>query len=161
MNPELLSALNKQLNQELRNAYLYLAMAAYFDGLSLGGFAHYFKVQAREEVEHALRIYQFIVDRGQRVELDDIVLEKKNWSSILEAVRDFYEAEKSNTQRIWSLVDLARRTGDKAAEAFLQWFVNEQVEEEKSAMDLLAKVEMLKDNVVGILNLDRILAERK
>ncbi|MEM4062285.1 MAG: ferritin, partial [Desulfurococcaceae archaeon] len=114
-----------------------------------------------EEVEHALRIYQFIVDRGQRVELDDVVLEKKNWSSVLEAVRDFYEAEKSNTQRIWNLVDLARRTGDKAAEAFLQWFVNEQVEEEKSAMDLLAKVEMLKDNVVGILNLDRILAERK
>jgi ferritin len=136
-------------------------MVAYFDGLSLGGFAHYFKVQAREEVEHALRIYQFIVDRGQRVELDDVVLEKKNWSSVLEAVRDFYEAEKSNTQRIWNLVDLARRTGDKAAEAFLQWFVNEQVEEEKSAMDLLAKVEMLKDNVVGILNLDRILAERK
>ncbi|MEM1695181.1 MAG: ferritin [Desulfurococcaceae archaeon] len=161
LNPELLSALNKQLNQELRNAYLYLAMAAYFDGLSLEGFAHYFKVQAREEVEHALKIYQFIVDRGQRVELDNVVLEKKNWSSVLEAVRDFYEAEKSNTQRIWSLVDLARRTGDKAAEAFLQWFVNEQVEEEKSAMDLLAKVEMLKDNVVGILNLDRILAERK
>ncbi|MEM4224676.1 MAG: ferritin, partial [Desulfurococcaceae archaeon] len=138
-----------------------LAMAAYFDGLSLEGFAHYFKVQAREEVEHALRIYQFIVDRGQRVEIDDVVLEKKNWSSVLEAVRDFYEAEKSNTQRIWNLVDLARRTGDKAAEAFLQWFVNEQVEEEKSAMDLLAKVEMLKDNVIGILNLDRILAERK
>lgn len=161
MNIELLNALNKQLNQELSNAYLYLSMAAYFDSLSLSGFSHYFKLQAEEELKHALKIYDYIVDRGERVELFDVHVPKKNWSSILEAIKDFYEAEKTNTQRIWGLLDLARTHGDKATEAFLQWFVNEQVEEEKQAMDLLSKIELIKDNVVGLITLDRILAERK
>lgn len=161
MNNELLNALNKQLNQELRNAYLYFAMAAYFDSEGLRGFAHYFKLQAKEELEHALRIYEYINSRGERVELYDVQLPKRNWGSVVEAVRDFYEAERSNTQRIWDLVDLARRLGDKATEAFLHWFINEQVEEEEQAMDLLKKVETLKDNVVGILTLDRFLSERK
>ncbi|MEM0340227.1 MAG: ferritin [Acidilobaceae archaeon] len=161
MNVELLSALNKQLNQELRNAYLYLSMAAYFDSISLSGFAHYFKMQAKEELEHALKIYEHVIDRGQKVELYDVILEKKNWNSVLEAIKDFYEAEVSNTQRIWRLVDLARSVGDKATETFLQWFINEQVEEEKQAMELLAKAEMIGNNIAGLLMLDRMLAERK
>lgn len=161
MEKEVLGALNKQLNQELRNAYLYLAMAAYFDQLSLKGFAHYFKVQAREELGHAMKIYDYITARGGTVDLQDVVLEKKSWSSVLEVARDFVEAEKANTRRIWSLVDLARKHNDKATEAFLQWFVNEQVEEEASAQELLAKVEMVKDNAAALLALDRILAERK
>lgn len=161
MDREVLEALNKQLNQELRNAYLYLAMAAYFDHLSLSGFAHYFKVQAKEELEHAMKIYEYVVARGDRVELQDVSVGKKNWSSPLEAARDFYEAEKENTQRIWNLVELARKSGDKATEAFLQWFVNEQVEEEEQALDLLSKLEMIKENVAALLALDRVLAERK
>lgn len=161
MEREMLEALNRQLNQELRNAYLYLAMAAYFENLPLSGFAHYFKVQAKEELEHAMKIYDYIVARGDRVELQDVPVPKKSWSSVLEAVKDFYEAEKENTQRIWSLVEIARKHGDKATESFLYWFVNEQVEEEKQALDLLSKVEMVKDNVAALLALDRILAERK
>lgn len=161
MEREVIDALNKQLNQELRNAYLYLAMTAYFENLPLGGFAHYFKVQAREELEHAMKIFDYIVARGDRVELQDVPVPKKSWSSVLEAVRDFYEAERENTQRIWNLVEVARKHGDKATELFLNWFVNEQVEEEKQALDLLSKVEMVKDNVAALLALDRILAERK
>lgn len=161
MDRELLNALNQQLNQELQNAYLYFAMAAYFDNLGFKGFSHYFKVQAREELEHALKIYEYINSRGERVDLYDVRLARKDWSSILEAIRDFYNAEKANTQRIWSLVDLARKYGDKATEAFLQWFINEQVEEEEQAMDLLNKVELVKDNPAGLLTLDRFLSERK
>ncbi|MEM0246771.1 MAG: ferritin [Desulfurococcaceae archaeon] len=161
MDQEILEALNKQLNQELRNAYFYLAMAAHFDHTSLSGFAHYFKVQAREELEHAMKIYEYVNARGARVELQDVTVAKKEWNSVLEAVRDFYEAERANTQRIWNLVDLARRHGDKATEAFLQWFVNEQVEEEEQALDLLNKVEMIKDNVAALLALDKVLSERK
>lgn len=161
MNRELLSALNKQLNYELQNAYLYLAIASYFDSMGLRGFAHYFKVQAREEVEHALKIYDYINSRGEKVELYDIPVLKREWSSVLDAAKEFYEAERNNTQRIWSLVDIARKHGDKATEAFLQWFINEQVEEEEQAMDLLSKVELVKDNPVGVITLDKILSERK
>lgn len=161
MDKEILEALNKQLNQELQNAYLYLAMAAYFDNLGLKGFSNYFKVQAREELEHALKFYEYINSRGEKVELYDIPLVKKRWDNILEAIRDFYTAEKNNTQRIWSLVDIARRQGDKATESFLQWFVNEQVEEEEQAMDLLSKMELIRDNIAALLTLDRVLSERK
>lgn len=161
MNREIVEMLCRQLNQELQNAYFYLGISAYFDSVSLEGFAHFFKVQAKEELEHAMRIYEYLVSRGQKVELYDVPIIKKEWSSPLEAVKAFYEAEVTNTQRIWALVDLARKYNDKATEAFLQWFVTEQVEEEKVAMELLAKVEMIKDNVAGLLALDRHLAERK
>jgi len=161
LSEELIRALNKQLNQELRNAYLYFAMAAYFEGLALTGFAHYFMVQAKEELDHALKFYEYITRRGWRVELYEVEPAKKNWNSVEEVVKDFYEAEKANTERIWSLVDLAKKHGDKATEAFLQWFVNEQVEEEEQAMELRAKVELVKDNIAALLALDRILAERK
>jgi ferritin len=157
----LASEFNRQLNQELRNAYLYLSMAAYFDSLSLGGFANFFKVQAREELGHAMKFYNFLVDRGWSVELGDIPRPRGSWGSILEAAEDFLKAEQENTQRIWTMVDLARQSGDKAAENFLQWFVSEQVEEEKTASELLAKVKLVEDNPAGILALDRQLAERK
>uniref|UniRef100_A0A7C3SL45 Ferritin n=1 Tax=Thermofilum pendens TaxID=2269 RepID=A0A7C3SL45_THEPE len=157
----LVSEFNRQLNQELRNAYLYLSMAAYFDSLSLSGFANFFKVQAKEELEHAMRFYGFIVDRGWSVELGEIPKPKSSWESILEAAEDFLRAEQENTQRIWRMVDLARQAGDKAAENFLQWFVSEQVEEEKTAGELLAKVKLVKDSPAGILALNRELAERK
>jgi len=153
--------INRQMNQELRNAYLYLAMTAYFDSLSLTGFANYFKVQAKEELGHAMKFYEFIVDRGWEVEIQDIPKPKTEWKSVLEAVEDFLAAETENTKRIWRLVDLAREAGDKAAENFLQWFVSEQVEEEKNASELLAKVKMAKDHPAALLAIDRALAERK
>jgi ferritin len=158
---DLRAEFNRQMNQELRNAYLYLAMAAYFDSLSLTGFAHYFKVQAREELGHAMKFYEFMVDRGWEVELQDVPNPKTKWGSVLEATEDFLAAETENTKRIWRLVDLAREAGDKAAENFLQWFVSEQVEEEKNASELLAKVRMARDQPAALLALDRALAERK
>jgi ferritin len=152
---------NRQMNQELRNAYLYLAMTAYFDSLSLTGFANYFRVQAKEELGHAMRFYDFMVNRGWEVELQEVPKPKTKWSSVLEAAEDFLAAETENTKRIWRLVDLAREAGDKAAENFLQWFVSEQVEEEKNASELLAKVRMARDQPAALLALDRALAERK
>jgi ferritin len=158
---ELLEALNKQLNQELQNSYLYLSMAAYFENISLTGFAHYFKIQAKEELEHAMKIYSYILDRGEKVEFFDVPRPKSGWGSVLEAIEDFYNSEVTNTQRIWRLVDLARSKGDKATESFLKWFVDEQVEEEKNASELLAKVRMTKDSPPALLALDSVLAQRK
>jgi ferritin len=136
-------------------------MASYFDGLSLKGFANYFKVQAREELGHAMKFYEFIIDRGWKIEIQDIPRPKSSWGSILEVFEDFLAAEVENTKRIWRLVDLARESGDKAAESFLQWFVNEQVEEEKNANELLAMLKLTKEHPSAILALDRVLAERK
>ncbi|MEM1522349.1 MAG: ferritin [Thermofilaceae archaeon] len=158
---ELVNDFNRQLNQELRNAYLYLSMAAYFESVTLPGFAHYFTVQAREELEHAMKFYRFMVDRGWSVELQEIPKPKTRWASVLEAAEDFLNAEIENTKRIWRMVDLARQAGDKAAESFLKWFVDEQVEEEKNASELLARVKLVKDHPAGLLALDRMLAERK
>ena len=106
-NIDLRTEFNRQMNQELRNAYLYFAMTAFFDSLSLTGFANYFKVQAREEMGHAMKFYEFTVDRGWEVELQDVPKPKTKWSSVLEAVEDFLAAEVENTKRIWRIVDLS------------------------------------------------------
>lgn len=161
MDDGLARALNRQLNQELRNAYLYMSMAAYFEELSLSGFAHYFMVQAREELEHAMRIFRHLADRGVRIELLDIPAPVSKWESPLKVIEAFLAAERENTSRIWELYELAKKTGDKATEVFLHWFINEQVEEEKNAMDLLAKVKAIGDNYAQLLVLDRFLTERK
>ncbi|MET1159490.1 MAG: ferritin [Thermoprotei archaeon] len=161
LSEEINKALNKQLNQELRNAYLYLSMAAYLASRNLNGFSHYFTVQAKEEIGHAMRIYKYILDRGGRVVLEDIPKPKTEWKDLLELARDFYEAEVSNTKRIWELVELARKHGDKATESFLKWFIDEQVEEESQASQVLALVKMVRDSPPGILALDQRLGQRK
>lgn len=161
MQKELQEALNKQLNRELRNAYLYLAMSAFFEEKGLSGFAHYFRLQSKEELGHAMRIYKFLSDRGWRIELYDIPAPSTNWEKPINAIREFLESERSNTKRIWELVDIARRAGDKATEQFLQWFIEEQVEEEKSALDLYTKLEMIGDNISALLMFDQLLAQRK
>lgn len=136
-------------------------MAAYFSSINLSGFAHYFLVQAKEEVEHAIRIFNYINDRGGRVELYEVPKPRSEWESVEKAIEDFYSSEVANTARIWELVELSRRVSDKATESFLKWFVDEQVEEEKSAQELLARVKLVKDSPAALLMLDRILAERK
>jgi len=161
LSKEIESALNKQLNQELQNAYLYLSMAAYFSSMNLSGFEHYFLVQAREEVEHAMKIFNYINDRGGRVELYEVPKPRSQWESVEKAVEDFYNAEVANTARIWELVELSKRAGDKATESFLKWFVDEQVEEEKNAQELLARIKLVRDSPAALLMLDRVLAERK
>lgn len=158
---ELVFEFNKQLNQELRNAYLYLSIASFFAEHNLSGFENYFLVQAREETEHAMKFYKFITERGWRVELLEIPAPQSNFDSPLRAAEAFLNTEKENTLRIWRLYDLAKQRGDKAAEVFLQWFINEQVEEEKSAMELYAKVKMINNNTAALLALDSALAMRK
>ena len=158
---EVLKALNKQLNQELRNAYLYLAMAAYFDEKGLDGFAHFFKVQSKEELGHAMKIYEYIIARNGRIELYDIPSPKTDWKNIAEVIEHFCEAEVENTKRIWELVDLAEKHGDKATVSFLKWFVDEQVEEEQLASDLKSKIELVANSPPAILALNRELKQRK
>jgi len=161
LSPRMQELLNKQLNQELRNAYLYLSMSAYFDDLGLKGFAHYFKVQAKEEVGHAMKIYEFIYDAGGKVILSEVPQPKTSWGSISEAIEDFYVAEVDNTKRFYELMDAAREEGNKVVESFLKWFIDEQVEEVSNANELLTKIKMIGEHKPTLLMLDAKLAERK
>ena len=161
MKERILSALNEQLNRELYSAYLYLSMAAFFDSKGLGGFAHFMKVQAKEEIEHAMKFYEYINSRGGRVELYAIQEPPKDWSSITEAVKAALEHERSVTRAIHRLMDLAREEGDKATEVFLHWFVKEQVEEEKLFSDILQLLKLAGETPQALLMLNARLGERK
>ncbi len=159
LDQEVNKALNKQLNRELYNAYMYLAMSAYFDRQGLAGFAKFFRKHAEEELSHAMKIYNYIIDRGGEVELYEISAPKSTWRDVAEVIEDFYKQEVDNTQNIWKIVDLVRGKGDKATENFLQWFIQEQVEEEKLASDILSKVKIARNYPPALFQLDRLYGE--
>lgn len=154
------SALNKQINAELYSAYLYLSMNAYFQSVNLPGFANWMRVQALEEMTHADRFYKYVADRGGRVLLDAIDKPPVKWSSPLNVFEEVYRHEQKVTSLIHALVDLAITEKDHASNAMLQWFVNEQVEEEANAESLVQQLRLIGDNGYGILMLDRELAGR-
>jgi ferritin len=154
------AALNGQINAETYSAYLYLSMAAYFESVNLPGFAHWMKVQTQEEMVHALKFYNFIQDRGGKVALAAIAAPKTEWKSAADAFGDAYKHEQKVTAMINGLVELAQKEKDKAADTFLQWFVTEQVEEEKSPYDILQQLKMAGNNPSALLMLDRELGAR-
>jgi ferritin len=158
---KMLDALNEQINAELYSAYLYQAMAAQFAADNLKGFAHWMDVQAREEQDHARKIYEFLVDRGGRVTLKAIAAPPVEWKSALQMFEDSYAHEQKVTGLIHKLVDLARAENDHAAEVFLAWFVTEQVEEEANASEIVEKLKMVKEHAQGLLMLDAQLAARE
>ncbi len=161
MDAKVLKALNEQLNSELYSAYLYLSMAAFFDSKGLSGFAHFMKVQAKEELEHAMKFYEYINSRGGRVELYAIQEPPREWASVTDAIRAALEHERSVTRAIHKLVDLAKEADDKATEVFLHWFVEEQVEEEKMFSDILQLLELAGETPQALLMLNAKLGERK
>lgn len=153
-------ALNEQVNAELWSAYLYLSISAYFESENLGGFANWMRIQADEEVEHAMRIFDYVNDRGGRVKLHPIDDVPSSWNSPLEAFRETFEHEKKVTGLINDLVDLAEEEEDRATYSMLQWFIDEQVEEEDSVEEIVEKLQLVGDNPNGLLSLDRELGQR-
>lgn len=153
-------AFNRQINAELSSAYLYLAMAANFDAQNLPGMAHWMRAQHAEEVKHALKFYEFINQRDGRVTLTQIDTPKAQWKTPLEAFEDAYRHEQHITGRVNDLVNLAATEKDHAAAAFLQWFVNEQVEEEVAARSIIEKLKLAGDSGVVYLMLDGQLGQR-
>jgi ferritin len=161
MSKKMQDALNSQVNDELYSAYLYLAMEAYFQSVNLGGFANWMRVQAQEEVAHAMKIYDFINERGGRVTLKAIDKPAEEWKSPLAVFEAAYKHEQKVTGLINGLVELAIKERDHATNTFLQWFVAEQVEEENNASEIVAKMQMLKDSAGPMYMLDRELGKRK
>ncbi|KPJ58395.1 MAG: ferritin [Planctomycetes bacterium DG_23] len=154
-------ALNEQINAELYSSYLYLSMSAYLESLNLRGFAHWMRVQAREEEGHALKIYDHIIERGGRVTLGAVEAPPTEWDSPLAVFEQVASHEQKVTGLINELVDLATSENDHATRSFLQWFVDEQVEEEDSANQVLEKFRLVAAAPGGLFMIDRELAERK
>ncbi|MDK2794033.1 MAG: ferritin [Caldanaerobacter sp.] len=160
LSERMLEELNKQLNYEIYSAYLYVAMENYFQERNLEGFANFFKVQMKEELSHARIFYEYIYRMGGKVTLYPIEKPEENFGSILDVFKKALEHEKTVTQRIHKLVDLAIEERDHATNAFLQWFVNEQVEEEESFQKIINKLELIGDSMQPIFMLDSELAKR-
>lgn len=154
------SSLNKQVNAELYSSYLYLSMSAYFSETNLNGFAHWMRLQAREEMEHGLKIYDYINERGGRPVLVGIDAPPKSWNSPVDVFENVLSHEQKVTGMINDLVDLAIQEKDHATNNFLQWFVSEQVEEEASASEVLHKVKMAGSDGGGLFMLDQELGKR-
>jgi len=153
-------ALNGQMNAELYSAYLYLAMAAYYEDTDLPGFANWMRVQAQEEMTHAMKFYDYLVQRGARVVLDTIEKPPFEWESPLNVSEHVLEHEKKVTGLINDLVNLAMEEKDHATNNFLQWYVAEQVEEEESVGAVLQKVKLAANSSSGLLMVDSELAQR-
>ncbi|MGB2807924.1 MAG: ferritin [Sedimentisphaerales bacterium] len=153
-------ALNGQLNAELYSAYLYLSMAAYFEFVDLAGFANWMRIQNREEQFHAMKFYDYIIERGGRVTLRRIETPPSDWDSPLAVFEATLEHERKVTGLIDDLVYLARQEKDNASEIFLQWFVNEQVEEEDNVSKVLGQLELIKDSPQALFMMDKEMGQR-
>ena len=154
-------AMNQQVNAELYSAYLYLSMAADFETENLHGMAHWMQIQAKEETGHALKFFKYIAERGGRVTLTAIAAPPTQWDSPLALFEQVYKHECHVSSLINKLVELAAAEKDHASEVFLQWFINEQVEEEANASDILHQLKMVGDSKQGLFLLDRHLAQRQ
>lgn len=155
------TALNRQLNNEYYSGYLYLAMAAWFDVMNLEGFSHWMRLQAQEELVHAMRIYDHILEREGTVKLAAVKAPPATWKSPLAACQDALKAEQTNTKQINDVVELATSSHDHATRVFLQWFVIEQVEEEASATRLVEKVKLVGSDKGALFILDAELGKRQ
>jgi ferritin len=154
-------AMNEQINKELFSSYLYLSMAAYFEDKNLPGFANWMHIQADEEREHAMKFYDHILQRGGKVQLKAIDAPKTEWSSTLEVAEEVAAHEAKVTASIYSLYELALKEKDYPAQVMLQWFITEQVEEEKNAAEIVANLKMIEAHETAVLMLDHRLSKRK
>jgi ferritin len=154
------NAFNGQINAELQSAYLYLGMASWFGSQSLPGMASWMRMQAQEEVMHAMKFYDFVQERSGRVILTALDTPQAEWASPLKAFQDTLTHERKVTALIHKLVDLAIAEKDHAANAFLQWFVTEQVEEEAVAEQIVDRLTMAGNNPAALLMFDDKLGRR-
>ena len=160
LSDKMCQAMNDQINEEMFSSYLYLSMSAFFEEQGLEGMASWMKVQAQEEMIHAMKFFDQIAERDGRVVLEAIAKPDAEWESPLAAFEAAYKHEQHITGRIDTLVSVAEEEKDRASMVFLQWFVSEQVEEEATAKGIVDKLKMFGDAKHAIYMLDRELAQR-
>jgi ferritin len=153
-------AMNEQIKNELESYYIYLSMAAWLHSKALDGMGHWMRVQAHEEMLHAMKFFNHLIDRGGKVGLKDLKQLKAQWKSPLEVFRDAFEHEKFISKKINDLMSIARQEKEFASEPLLAWFTDEQIEEESNASKITEQLEMVGADKSGLLMLDRELAAR-
>lgn len=160
ISEKMTEALNEQVNREMYSAYLYMSMSAYCSTIGLKGFANWFMVQYHEEMLHAMKLYEYILRVAGRVRLKSIAEPPSDFKNPLDMFEKTLEHEKFITASINERMDLAISERDHATQIFLQWYVNEQVEEEENDNDIIAQLKLIGDNPQGLMMLDRELATR-
>ena len=158
---KMLDGFNDQINKELYSSYLYLAMSAHFESVNLSGFAAWMKVQSNEETEHGMKMYQYVFERGGRVVLEAIAKPAAEYKTPLDVMKKVLEHEKKVTASIEALYELSLKEKDYATQVMLQWFIKEQVEEEKNATDIIELLKSIGDNPAGLAMVDQRLGFRK
>lgn len=153
-------AINEQINAELYSAYLYLSMSAYFESLTLGGLAKWLRIQFEEEQAHALKFYDYVLERGGEIELKAIAKPAAKWASPLAAFKEVQAHEQKVTGLIHKLYETALEDKDYASQVLLQWYISEQVEEEKNAAEIVAKLERIEAHDSAMLIIDHTLGKR-
>ncbi len=155
METKLLEGLNRQMNKELYSAYLYFGMSAYFLGTNMEGFAKVIKEQAKEEIDHAIKIHNYLIAKDEKITLYPIEAPDVSWINQQDAIKNALSHEKTVTKSIEELYEISREVKDYATEIFLQWFVTEQVEEENKFRTLLEKIQNVENCDCEIIHIDR------
>lgn len=154
-------AINVQMKNEYDNAFLYLSIASWFEQKSLKGFAHWNFIQYQEEQEHALKFYNYLLERQGEAIVDAVAKPQKDWNSVIDVFKDILAKEKETTENIYKLYEIALEEKDYTTQGFLKWYLDEQVEEEENASTILEKLEMIGDSKSALVLLDKELGERK
>lgn len=161
INKKVEEVLNKQVNAELWSAYLYLSMAAWSENKGFKGFANWMRVQFHEETSHAMKIFDYIMERSGEVKLQPIAAVETSWNSLLHMMEETYKHECKVTEMIHNCYEVALSDKDYATATMLQWFIEEQTEEESNALEIIDTLKITGENSGGVLYLDKKLASRK
>ena len=151
LSEKLEKSLNDQITFEFYSSYTYLAMAAYCESSDLSGFANFFRVQAKEELDHAMKLYDYVFQKGGRVILGEIEEPKKEYESMVDVFETGLAHERIVTSKIYAITDIATEEREHATMSFLKWFIDEQVEEENNFSSLLKKVKRCESNPAALI----------
>lgn len=160
LSEKLLKYLNEQVNFEIYSAYVYLSMAAYCESIDLSGFSNFFKVQSQEELFHAMKFYDYIFQKNGVVTLEQIEKPNGDYENITNIFETGYEHEQIVTSRLYRIADIATEEKEHATISLLNWFINEQVEEENTFNTILKKIKRAENNPAALYMLDDELATR-
>lgn len=153
-------AINAQIKHEFDNAFLYLSMASWFEENDLPGFAKWNFVQYQEEQAHAIKLYNYVIERQGRVIIDEVEKPKSKWKNPMDVFNDILNREEQTTKLIYSLYELAMKESDYTSLGFLKWFLDEQVEEEDNANSIIGQLKLVGDSKSGLVVLDKELGKR-
>jgi ferritin len=160
ISKKMTGAINEQINKEVYSAYLYQAMSAFASYKGWKGIANWFQIQVQEELTHSQKFYNYVLDQGELVELAAIDKPEISFKTPLDLFEETLKHEKIVTSLINSLMDLAQKENDRATYSFLQWFIDEQVEEEANAGDLVGQLKMIGNEGGGLFMFDKELSTR-